>query len=45
VFASYIAVPPPVAAKMYRWVDSNGNIYYSDKVPPQQSKLGNAKYK
>ncbi|SHE20839.1 DUF4124 domain-containing protein [methanotrophic endosymbiont of Bathymodiolus puteoserpentis (Logatchev)] len=39
VLASYIAVPSLVAAKMYRWVDSNGNIYYSDKVPPQQSKL------
>jgi len=37
--ASFIAVPSPVAAKMYRWVDSKGNIYYSDKVPPQQSKL------
>jgi len=36
---SIIAVPSLVAAKMYRWVDSNGNIYYSDKVPPQQSKL------
>ncbi len=37
--ASLIAVPSSVAAKMYRWVDHNGNIYYSDKVPPQQSKL------
>jgi len=26
-------------AKMYRWVDKDGNIFYSDKVPPRQSKL------
>ena len=37
--ASLIAVSSPVAAKMYRWVDQSGNIYYSDKVPPRQSKL------
>ncbi|MDF1584625.1 MAG: DUF4124 domain-containing protein [Methyloprofundus sp.] len=36
---SFITVSSPVTAKMYRWVDGNGNIYYSDKVPPQQSKL------
>ncbi|MCF7971107.1 MAG: DUF4124 domain-containing protein [Methylococcaceae bacterium] len=36
---SFIVVPSPVAAKMYRWVDNQGNIYYSDTVPPQQSKL------
>lgn len=29
----------PVHAKMYRWVDQDGNVSYSDKVPPQQSKL------
>ena len=23
----------------YRWVDKNGQVYYSDKVPPQHSKL------
>lgn len=22
------------AAKLYRWVDENGNVHYSDKVPP-----------
>lgn len=37
--ASIIVVPSSVAAKMYRWVDNNGNVYYSDQVPPQQSKL------
>jgi len=29
----------PVSAKMYRWVDKDGRIFYSDKVPPEQSKL------
>ena len=23
--------------KLYRWVDENGKIYYSDRVPPEQS--------
>jgi hypothetical protein len=24
------------AKKMYRWVDENGNVYFSDQVPPDQ---------
>jgi len=24
--------------KMYRWVDENGKVFYSDKVPPSESK-------
>ena len=34
-----IALQSPVSAKMYRWVDDNGHIFYSDKVPPEESKL------
>ena len=34
-----IALQPSVHANMYRWVDKDGNVYYSDKVPPNQSKL------
>lgn len=26
------------AKKMYRWVDSNGNTFYSDQIPPNQAK-------
>lgn len=26
------------AKKMYRWVDENGNVYFSDQVPPEQAK-------
>lgn len=29
-----------LAANLYRWVDANGNIYYSDQVPP-----GHAEYR
>jgi hypothetical protein len=25
------------AAKLYRWVDENGKVFYSDKVPPSQA--------
>lgn len=38
LFAAMI-VCQPVHAKMYRWIDKHGNIFYSDKVPPNQSKL------
>lgn len=27
----------------YRWVDNNGQVYYSDKVPPQHAKLRRTK--
>lgn len=39
VIAGLLALQSPVEAKMYRWVDEQGRIFYSDKVPPQQSKL------
>jgi len=40
VLASLLAMSSiPVAARMYRWVDTEGRIFYSDQVPPQQSKL------
>jgi hypothetical protein len=26
------------AAKLYKWVDEDGNVHYSDKVPPDQAK-------
>ncbi|WP_263458717.1 DUF4124 domain-containing protein [Bathymodiolus japonicus methanotrophic gill symbiont] len=34
-----IPLPSAAHAKMYRWVDKQGNVYYSDQVPPSQSKL------
>ncbi len=27
----------PAVAKLYKWVDENGNVFYSDKIPPEQS--------
>jgi hypothetical protein len=27
---------PAAQAKMYRWVDKDGNVHYSDKIPPDQ---------
>lgn len=35
---AFVLSPPAYAKKMYRWVDENGNIYLSDKVPPDQSR-------
>lgn len=28
------------AKKLYKWTDEKGNVYYSDKVPPDQVKQG-----
>ncbi len=33
-----LATATPALAKLYKWVDENGNVRYSDKVPPDQVK-------
>ena len=33
-----VVAAPASAAKLYKWVDENGQIRYSDRLPPQQSK-------
>jgi hypothetical protein len=35
--ALLLLVQPALAAKLYRWVDDQGNVHYSDKVPPEHS--------
>ena len=30
-----LLVPTASSAAMYKWVDENGNVYYSDKKPPE----------
>ena len=32
------------AAGLYRWVDEQGNVHYSDRVPPEQTEGGRAVY-
>jgi hypothetical protein len=32
-----------VAETLYRWVDDNGNVHYSDQVPPEQAQHRRAK--
>ncbi len=32
----------PVQAKMYRWVDAQGNVHYTDALPPNSASQGNA---
>lgn len=36
---STMMVSTVVAGKLYKWVDEDGNVTYSDKVPPEQNKL------
>jgi Domain of unknown function (DUF4124) len=33
-----LCVALPVSAQMYKWVDSNGKVHYSDKPPPSNIK-------
>lgn len=30
-----LALSPAWAGKLYKWTDENGNVYYSDKLPPE----------
>ena len=32
--AASLAAGSAMAAKVYRWVDENGEVYYSEKLPP-----------
>jgi len=38
MLAGALVTQTPANAKMYRWTDENGRVYYSDKVPAVQSK-------
>lgn len=35
ILASLLVVSPAWAAKLYKWTDEQGNVYYSDKLPPE----------
>lgn len=33
-----LSAGPALAAKLYRWVDDQGNVHYGDKIPPEHVK-------
>lgn len=33
----------PAMAKLYKWVDENGNIHYTDKMPPKAAQQGHTR--
>lgn len=35
LIASALCISPVNAAKLYKWVDEDGNVHYSDKLPPE----------
>jgi len=35
-----LMITPAQAQKLYKWVDADGNVFYSDQVPPEQVKRG-----
>lgn len=36
----FFLLPVASAGTLYKWVDDEGNIHYSDQVPPEQAKQG-----
>ena len=32
----FLMLANPATAEMYRWVDDNGNVYYTDRIPPDR---------
>jgi hypothetical protein len=39
-----LAATPVQAERMFKWVDENGKVHYSDRVPPQHSKQERTEY-
>ena len=35
-------ISPAGAGALYKWVDENGNVRYSDKIPANQAKQGHS---
>ena len=38
-----LATPAAMAKKLYRWVDEDGKVHYSDQIPPDQIKTAHEK--
>jgi len=39
-FSIVLLLSSSVSARLYRWVDEQGNVFYSDRIPPIAAKLG-----
>jgi len=37
VAVSLTTLSPGADARLYKWTDEDGNVFYSDKIPPEQS--------
>jgi len=42
LLTALLLIAGPAQAAMYRWVDSNGQVHYSDTLPPNYQKSGAA---
>lgn len=40
-----VLVAQPAQAKMYKWVDAQGNVHYTDTPPPESAGQGNSEVK
>lgn len=41
--AALLLAAPLASAKMYKWVDEQGNVHYTDKVPPKAAQQGHSR--
>ncbi len=38
IVALMVVIGPAVAGKLYKWVDKDGNVHYTDQLPPPEAK-------
>jgi glutaredoxin len=43
IVALMLAVGPAAAGKLYKWVDKDGNLHYTDQPPPAEAKTSEQK--
>jgi glutaredoxin len=43
IVALMLAIAPATAGKLYKWVDKNGNVHYTDQPPPPEAKTAEQK--
>jgi len=43
IVALMLVIAPATAGKLYKWVDKNGNVHYTDQPPPPEAKTAEQK--
>ncbi len=43
IVALMVVIAPATAGKLYKWMDKNGNVHYTDQPPPPEAKTAEQK--